>query len=302
MYSVNIRFWGVRGSKPTPGRQTMGFGGNTSCVQVQIGERILLFDGGTGLAEFGNHMLKKQQLNASNGVLPKIEADIFFSHLHWDHIQGLPFFVPMYVPGNIFHLYGENKENLNFQEVIEMQMKPPHFPITMKMMKASYHFHEVSSGETIDIGDGIKITSFAVKHPNDCLAYRVNYEGVNIVYCTDTEPMEGAQEEQFLSFVNGADVLIYDTHYTNQEYLGTNDDPPKKGWGHSTWQEGVRICRNAGIYQFVMFHHKENRSDQEMQQLESQVQEIFPRTAAAREGMVIKVGGDNLEKVVINYP
>ena len=128
---IKVTFWGVRGSKPTPGRNTILFGGNTSCVQIEAGNRNLIFDAGTGIAELGNKMMKEEG---------RKDVDIFFSHLHWDHIQGLPFFTPIYCMGNRFCLYGEDKEGIKFHKIIEKQMRSPYFPVTMEMMKSDYKF------------------------------------------------------------------------------------------------------------------------------------------------------------------
>lgn len=297
--NLKIKFWGVRGSKPTPGRNTILFGGNTSCVEIEAGGRTLIFDAGTGIVELGN------QLTALAGG-QGIQADIFFSHLHWDHIQGLPFFTPLYAPGNKIRLYGEDKctEGMTFQQVIEKQMRPPHFPITMKMMKSDYEFINLNPGGEISIAENITIKTFPVNHPNGCLAYRVESGGSAVVYATDTEPFEDeTAQKKFLDFIGGADVLIYDTHFTDDEYFGNGEDhQSKKKWGHSTWQEGTRISKAAGVSWLVLYHHKENRSDRDQQEIEIIAGQEFENTVAAREGMTITVGGGDPEKVVINYP
>lgn len=288
-----VTFWGVRGSKPTPGRNTILFGGNTSCVQIEAGNRNIIFDGGTGIAELGNKMMKEEG---------RKQADIFFSHLHWDHIQGLPFFEPIYYPGNCFRLYGEDKEGETFQKVIEKQMCYPYFPITMEMMKSDYEFINIAPNQDIDLGEGIKIKKFAVNHPNGCLSYRIQKRNSVVVYCTDTEPIEKERREKFLEFIRGADVFIYDTHFIDEEYIGTRDGQNKKKWGHSTWEEGTRISREADIGYLILYHYKENRNDREQQEIEIFAQQEFKNTVAAREGMIITVGGDCSEKVVISYP
>ncbi|MFA7573235.1 MAG: MBL fold metallo-hydrolase [Lutispora sp.] len=288
-----VTFWGVRGSKPTPGRNTILFGGNTSCVQIEAGKRNLIFDGGTGIAELGNKMMKEEG---------RKQADIFFSHLHWDHIQGLPFFEPIYYPENCFRLYGEDKEGETFQQVIEKQMCYPYFPITMEMMKGDYKFINIAPNQDIDLGEGIKIKTFAVNHPNGCLSYRIEKRNSVVVYCTDTETIEKQRREKFLEFIRGADVFIYDTHFTDEEYIGTRDGQSKKKWGHSTWEEGTRISREADIGYLILYHYKENRNDREQQEIEIFAQQEFKNTVAAREGMIITVGGDCSEKVVISYP
>lgn len=290
---LKVSFWGVRGSKPTPGKSTIQFGGNTSCVQIEAGDKNLIFDAGTGIAELGNKMMM---------VKGKKEGDIFFSHLHWDHIQGLPFFIPLYCPGNQFRLYGEDKKKIKFQEVINKQMNSPYFPVTMGMMKADYEFMNIKPNQVIDLGEDIIIKTFEVNHPNGCLSYKVEKADSSVVYSTDTEPMKGQRRKDFLEFIRGTDVLIYDTHFTDAEYFGTGGYENKIGWGHSTWEEGTRISKEADIGYLILFHHKESRSDKEQREIELSAQKEFKNTIAAKEGMVITIGGEPFEKVVIRNP
>lgn len=291
--SLSINFWGVRGSKPTPNKDTRLFGGNTACVEVVAGNRTLILDGGTGLAELGH----KMKLNKGEKT-----ADIFFSHLHWDHIQGIPFFQPLYKAGNSFRLYGEDKNPLTFKEIITKQMSPPYFPITMGMMQADYEFISIKADDVINLGEGIIIKTFALNHPGGCLAYRIEKGDYAIVYATDTQPILGARNNDFIKFVAGADVFIYDTHFTEAEYRGEIDGESKESWGHSTWEEGINISQNAEVGYYVLFHYKEDRTDAEQAKIEKQAQREYPKTVAAREGMNIIIGGDYPEKVVINYP
>ncbi len=322
-YRLQVKFWGVRGSKPTPGRNTILFGGNTSCVEVLAQKKVegddwqtysrVIFDAGTGIANLGQEYQKAG-----------LEADVFFSHLHWDHIQGLPFFAPLYVPGNIFRLYGENKDanGMSFQQVIEKQMRPPHFPITMQMMKSQFKFIPIEAGQVIELpviegAQGLegtqgleraRIISFPVNHPNGCLSYRIELADARVVFATDTEPMESeARQADFLNFIKGAQVFIYDTHFTDAEYFGqapNADFSHKKGWGHSTWQEGTRLAKQADLDYLVLFHHKEDRRDRDQQEIEIFARQEHAKTVAAREGMTMNInaGGEAAEKVVINYP
>ncbi len=283
-----ITFWGVRGSKPTPGKNTVLFGGNTPCVQIEAGRQNLIFDGGTGLVELGRRMLETKG---------RKEAAIFFSHLHWDHIQGLPFFAPFFVPGNHFRLYGEDKKDMSFRQIIEQQMAAPYFPITMETMRSSYEFVSIVPDQSIDLGQGLRVKTFAVDHPNGCLCYRIEKGSAAVVYCTDTGPLTTERNVGFLDFLRGADLLIYDAYFTDEEFFQDKED-----WGHSTWQEGTRISKEAGIGHLLLYHHQENRSDQAQQQIEAFARQEFANTAAAREGMVITIGGERPEKVAIDYP
>ncbi|OEH85288.1 hypothetical protein BHU72_04110 [Desulfuribacillus stibiiarsenatis] len=302
---IQVTFWGVRGSKPTPGKDTMLYGGNTSCIQAQINNRTILFDAGTGIVEFGNQLMRFHKPVERDDELNKhhksINADVFFSHLHWDHIQGIPFFQPLYSPLNTFRFYGESKNDLSLKEIIEMQMQSPHFPITMRLMKSSISFNEITANQTVDLGDGITVTTFAVNHPNGCLAYKLQYKQYSIVYCTDTEHITGDQEQQFVNFIKDTNLFIYDCHYTNDEYTGVLDGFPKYKWGHSTWEEGVRLSHIANVECLALFHHKENRTDNQQSLIEQAAKKAFSKSIAAREGMTVFIGGDKTEKVVIYH-
>ncbi|SET34703.1 Phosphoribosyl 1,2-cyclic phosphodiesterase [Natronincola peptidivorans] len=299
-HMLEITFWGVRGSRPTPGPETTHYGGNTSCVHVRSTNHSIIFDGGTGLAALGQYMTEQQSHMSEKQE--SLKVDLFFSHQHWDHIQGLPFFKPLYQTGNIFHLYGETKDSISLERTIKMQMQPPHFPISIESIKSTLYFHSITGGQTIDLGYGLEITSFSLNHPNGALAYRLNLGDNAIVYCTDTEPLADSDAQQFLSFIQGVDVLIYDSHYTDDEYCGMVGGIPKTGWGHSTWQEGVRISQQAHVRSLVLFHHKEDRTDDELKSIEKLAQDLFRSTIVAREGVKIIVGGGSTEKVVIHYP
>lgn len=289
---IKIKFWGVRGSRPTPRKDTILFGGNTSCIQMQLGGRNFIFDGGTGLAELGKAMVKSQLG----------QGEIFFSHLHWDHIQGIPFFTPLYVKGNSFRLYGEDKEGMKFEEAIKSQMMPPWFPVTMDTMNADYEFISIGPKMELTFDEDIRVKTFALNHPNQSLAFRIEKGNSSVVYCTDTEPVEEDRKAKFYDFLRAADVLIYDSHFTDEEYYGLVDGEHKKKWGHSTWEEGVRISREADIAYLLLFHHKEDRTDEELKEIQQQSQGKFKNSLVAMEGMTIEIGGGSPEKVVINYP
>ncbi len=171
----DITFWGVRGSRPVPSLETLRFGGNTACVQMVLGERLFIFDSGTGICSLAQHLLKKEA---------PIQGDIFITHSHWDHIQGFPFFTPAFQRGNSFVLYGERKKR-SFESIMKGIMHSPHFPIQLDEMEAKMRFVEIKEHETLDMGDGIKITTFPTHHPNGCLAYWVDYQDKFCCYLTD---------------------------------------------------------------------------------------------------------------------
>lgn len=285
---LKITFWGVRGSVPTSGRDTVIYGGNTPCVQVETDKRNLIFDGGTGIVKLGDKMMEEKGVK---------DTDIFFSHMHWDHIQGLPFFTPFYYPGNHFRLYGHDGDNKTLKEIITGQMVQPYFPITMEIMKSEILFKGIEPDMVMDMGYGVIVKTFALDHPGGSLSYRIESGDNSVVYCTDTETLYNDSRKKLIRFIKGADVLIYDAYFTGKEYLKLGAK-----WGHSTWEEGTALSNEADISHLILFHHMRNRKDHEQELIENSARLRFENTFAAKEGMVITVGGDITEKVVVNYP
>lgn len=278
MVLFDVTFWGVRGSRPVPGSQTIRFGGNTSCVQMQLGDRMFIFDAGTGicsLAQFLSHM-----------EVP-IKGEIFITHTHWDHIQGFPFFTPAFQEENQFILYGERK-NKSFETIIKGTMHSPHFPVQLEEMGAHIAFKEVEENSILDMGEGIQVTTFRTIHPNGCLAYRVDYQGLSCCYLTDYEHGPDWHEDT-VSFVQECDLLIFDSHFTDDEYKGLVGFPDRKGWGHSTWQEGVKLAQDAQVKSLSLFHHGTHRTDDDMEEIEKRARHQFHHCFAAREGMSVSL-------------
>ncbi|MGI5911882.1 MAG: MBL fold metallo-hydrolase [Syntrophomonadaceae bacterium] len=268
-----VIFWGVRGSIPVPGPDTLKYGGNTSCVQVQIGDRLIIFDAGSGIYKLGQQLVKSGQ---------KLNGDIFITHTHWDHIQGFPFFAPAFVKGNYFKLYGQSKTDITFTDLMAGQMTYQHFPVSLQQMGAKFEFIELDSGTTFDLGDSIKLTTTSNNHPNGGLSYRLDYQGRSCCYITDTEHYPEI-DHNLCRFALGSDLIIYDAHFTDEEYINF------VGWGHSTWQEGIKLVQAAGAKRLVLFHHANFRTDREMEIIEKNAQKCNSNYIAAREGMVIKL-------------
>jgi phosphoribosyl 1,2-cyclic phosphodiesterase len=272
-----ITFWGVRGSIPTPGPSTMQVGGNTSCVEVRAGKAILIFDGGTGLRMLGKKLLAEMP----------IVAHMFFSHVHWDHIQGFPFFDPAFVPGNTFYLYGGNNVSRTLGETLEGQMDRPNFPVSLGVMAAKMTFRDLAEGEKVEVDDGsggkVAVTTARGNHPQGVYAFRVEHAGKVFVFATDTEHYENRMDENLLALAKGADLFVYDAQYTPEEY------GPKKGWGHSTFEEGVRIAKAAGVKKLVLFHHDPMQNDAAVSEKEERARRLFPNTVAAREGLALEI-------------
>lgn len=272
-----IQFWGVRGSIPTPGNQTARYGGNTSCVEMRVGGKRLIFDGGSGLHMLGRHLLKQMPL----------EAYMFFTHYHWDHIQGVPFFSPAYNAGNCFHIHGAVPDNqISMKQHFIDRVLHPNSPVPLGGMKADLKFYDLVPGDAIAIDD-ITIETGPLNHPNGAMGYRVTWQGHSVFYCTDTEHFPDRMDENVLHLARDADYLIYDSMYTDEEY--NNPKSPKVGWGHSTWEEGVKISEAANVKHFVKFHHEPGHNDDYLDQLKEKLLAVSPGAVLAQEGMIIKV-------------
>jgi phosphoribosyl 1,2-cyclic phosphodiesterase len=273
---MDVRFWGVRGSTPTPRRECLRYGGNTSCVEVRIGAELLVFDCGTGFRLLGNELRRKA------GRSP-IHARVFLSHYHWDHIQGIPFFTPLYSPDNRFDFHSFRSLQTDVQRALEDQMMNPYFPVEMKVMRARRHFHHLEEGGQ-DYGHGVRISTRRLNHPQGCFGYRVEHKGKVLVYATDNEPGDAQGDRNVRALAEGADLFIYDSQYTPHEYQNG-----KQSWGHSTWEEAVKISREAGVKKVVLFHHDPEHDDKAIDAILRNARKRFSRTVAAREGMKIKL-------------
>ncbi len=272
-----VQFWGVRGSIPSPGTNTVRYGGNTPCVEMQVGGRRLIFDGGTGLHVLGQSLLPKMP----------IEAHIFFTHSHWDHMQGFPFFVPGFVQGNKFHIYGAiAPDGSTIEQRLNDQMLHPNFPVPLQIMQANLNFHDVKPGEAIYVND-ITIETASLNHPGEAVGYRVNWRGGAAAYITDTEHFPDRLDEHVLWLSRNADILIYDSTYTDEEYHSPKS--PKIGWGHSTWQEAVKVAKAANVKTLVIFHHDPAHNDEFLDRVGEQASVEFPGAIMAQEGTVLQV-------------
>lgn len=272
-----IHFWGVRGSIACPGPQTVRYGGNTPCVQMCVGDTHLIFDGGTGIRVLGQSLLSKNPM----------EGHIFFTHSHWDHIQGFPFFIPAFLKGNRFNIYGAIAPNgATFEQRLTDQMLHPNFPVPLQIMAAELKFHDLKVGEPVAIGD-ITVESALLNHPGEATGYRVNWQGCSVAYVTDTEHFPDRLDENVLWLAREADVLIYDATYTDEEYHSPTSS--KVGWGHSTWQEAVKVAKAARVKKLVIFHHDPLHSDDFMDQVAEQAAQVFPNSVVAQEGRSIEL-------------
>jgi len=273
---LSIRFWGVRGSIACPGADTIRYGGNTSCVEVRCGRHLMIFDGGSGLRPLGKSLVA--------GGRP-VDLDLFYSHTHLDHILGLPFFAPAYSAGTRIRVWaGHLKQNgAGIRDVLEKMMSAPLFPIPIDVFTARLEFRDFAAGETLSPHNGIKLATAPLNHPDGATGYRVEFAGKVIAYVTDTEHHAGHSDPEVLKLMHRADVAIYDCTYTDEEY------PRHRHWGHSTWEEGVRLAKEANVKQFVIFHHDPSHTDAVMDQIAADAAKIRPGTIVAHEGLLLQL-------------
>ncbi len=278
---AKLSFWGVRGSTPTVDPSTWRYGGNTPCLELIApdGTQFIL-DCGTGLRMLGSRW-------GSPSALLTAETHIFVTHYHWDHIQGLPFFSPLYVEKNQFQFYSFRSKFLgrdSLKQVFETQMAQPYFPVDFSAMSARRKFREVEGGETFTVGKNKIITKW-LNHPQGCLGYRIETPAGTVAYATDNEPGDPKLDKSLRELAAGADIFINDAQYTPGQLAG-----PRKGWGHSSWREGVAVAREAAAKTLVLFHHDPDSTDRMVDDLLGQARNEFDSVFAASEGMVITLG------------
>jgi len=273
-FRLRLRLWGVRGSTPTPQPENMSYGGNTPCVEVRLpsGE-IFLFDAGTGARKLGQSLLEEA------GGKP-LDINIFLTHFHWDHIQGIPFFEPLYDPRNRVCFRAHSRTG-PLRSILEGQMKRPYFPVNFEAATEDRTFEE--------LGDGpwhcgaLQVTPFALNHPHGSTGYRIDVEGAAVVYATDHEHGNPDRDQELRKIAQGADLLIYDAQYTPEEYGS------RRGWGHSTWAEALAFAKDAGVKQVVLFHHDPGHTDADLDSILAQARGQSPNTVMAREGWTLEL-------------
>lgn len=270
----SVTFWGVRGTIPCPMASHLGFGGNTSCVEVKAGNQRIVIDAGTGLRLLGRKLL-------ADGVK---SATLLLSHTHLDHISGFPFFAPAYTKGfSLRVISGHLSGSPNIESVMARQMERPLFPVPLRTMGGDLSFIEVPAGHSFKLEGGVRVHTAPLNHPDGATGYRIEYQGHSVSYITDTEHVPEHADQNILNLVDGTDLLLYDSTYTDAEWVS------RVGWGHSTWQEAVRIARTAKVKQLGLFHHDPDHDDATMEAIEAQARAEFPDCFAAREGTTIEI-------------
>lgn len=270
--TFEVRFWGVRGSIAAPGPDTARYGGNTSCVEMRCGPYLLIFDAGTGIRALGQSLAPDAP----------VDIDLFFTHTHLDHISGLPFFVPAFDPRNAITFWsGHLQPESSLHEVLKAAMAAPLFPVPLEIFRAHKTYRDFPCGETLQPRPGVIVRTGPLDHPNRATGYRVEWNGKSVCYITDTNHVPGHPNQDIITLIRNADIVIYDSMFTEAEF------GPCATWGHSTWEEGARLCDLAGARQLVLFHHDPSRTDDQMAVIEAAAAAARPGTVAAREGLVL---------------
>jgi phosphoribosyl 1,2-cyclic phosphodiesterase len=302
---MKIRFWGVRGSIPCPGPHTQKYGGNGACIELRVGEdnRIVVIDAGSGVRELGNYLM---QNDLPNGPL---KMDMFLSHTHWDHIMGFPYFTPIYVPGTKMNVYGPvTFEDDPLEDVVGGQMKYRYFPVNVGELASDIEYIRLQENPNMDLGDGLKLATKFLNHPITALGYRFEFEGKVFCTCYDTEPFrnlfitdpenpdydeamayegeEVAKEQNHAieKFFEGADLLVYDSQYTGEEFAG------RIAWGHTSMEYAIAAATRAGVKKLALFHHDPDRSDDQLDELTEEL--CVPAT---KNGMKVFFARERME-------
>ena len=274
--SFKLKFWGVRGSIACPSPNHIAFGGNTSCIEVSAGGTRIILDAGTGIRNMG-HWLQRKNIT---------EATVLLSHVHWDHINGFPFFSPAFHKDWSFHIMAGNLAKFGgIRNVLAAQMTTPTFPVPLEAMRSTMTYEDFNPGDGFNLpaDSKVKIRTAPLNHPGGATGYRIEYRGKSLCYVTDTEHVPGKPDQTILGLIEGADLFIYDCTYTDKEFEG------KKGWGHSTWEEAIRLAQAANVESLAIFHHDPDHEDRFMEQIESKARQMWSGAFVAREHMRVNL-------------
>lgn len=298
--TFSVTFWGVRGGYPKPGPSTNQFGGNTTCLEVRAGCHLIIIDAGTGFIGLGEKLIAQHQADRK-----PIVATLLFTHTHHDHTQGFPFFVPSHLGSSVLYIFGPRWLHQDLEAVLARAMLPPVFPVTLDELKSLRVVRNISESEMIVLGEPdappqvcnvyreecsqseVRVRVMrSYAHPQGVFVYGIEMGDRKLVFATDVEGYAGG-DRQLIQFARGADLLIHDAEFTAEEYLEGN--PPRQGWGHSTWEMAIEVAQAAGVKRLVLTHHHARHDDASLENMAQQAQVLFPATMVAREGLTLEV-------------
>lgn len=270
---MRVRFWGVRGTIPVPGPDTIRIGGNTSCVEVYTPDKqLIIIDAGSGIRRLGQTLEKEYP--------GRIMGNILISHTHWDHIQGFPFFTPVFGRSNRFVLVGQKRVGQRLEQILAGQFIAPYLPYRYNSLPADLLVKEVGDDETLIIGDDTVVKVANLNHPGGCLGFRIENNGTVFTYCSDVSHGDDEFDPNVLKLAEGADLLIHDAHF------GTTEERNKfSHWGHSSWEEAAQVALEANVRCLALFHYSPDLDDDSIEQILEKTKKIFPRTILATEGL-----------------
>jgi len=272
---LTVKFWGVRGSVPTPGADTVRYGGNTACVEVLLAGHRLVFDGGTGLRVLGKHLLASPH---------SVTAHIFFTHTHWDRIQGFPFFGPAFIEGNHFDVYGATAANgASIKQRLTDQMLRPNFFTPLQKMSSDMAFHNIAAGNIIHLDDDITVETISLNAATSALGFRISHDGKSVVYATDSHSETLGPDPNLLYLAQGAELLIFGGTYSEPVYASLEGDPTA-----ISCEQSIAIAEKTQVKEMILFHHHPLHDDDYLDHLEMEIHNRCPQLRLAREGMILQ--------------